>query len=353
MSALPSPTTLYKALVSRDSAYDGIFYVGVRTTGIFCRPVCPARKPKPEHVEYFANRSDALHAGYRPCKRCRPMESGGSPPTWAKRLLQKVEGHPTERMTDSDVRRLGIDPERARRYFKTAYGMTFQAYQRSLRMGLALREIRSGGGIVEAAMDAGYESDSGFRDAFEAIIGSTPGRADAARAVYAKWIDTPLGGMLACADDEGLCLLEFVDRRMLQTQIETLRRRLGCAVVPGEHPVLRQIEEELAAYFKGELREFKTPLRAPGTSFQMKVWERLRAIPYGQTLSYGEMARDIGVPDAQRAVGKANGDNRLAIIIPCHRVVRADGTLCGYGGGMWRKRWLLDLERGERKLDLG
>ena len=160
-----------------------------------------------------------------------------------------------------------------------------------------------------------------------------------------RWIETPLGAMATVADESA-----FADRPMLATQMKTLQRRYGCSVVPGANEVFRLVERELAEYFCGRLREFSVPLDARGTEFQVSVWDRLKRIPYGETLSYGDMASDLGRPDAQRAVGKANGDNRLAIIVPCHRVVRGDGSLCGYGGGLWRKKRLLELEQGQATL---
>ena len=160
-------------------------------------------------------------------------------------------------------------------------------------------------------------------------------------------METPLGAMVAIADDSAMYLLEFADRPMLATQMKTLQKRYGCSVVPGVNEVFLLLERELSDYFAGSLREFSVPLDARGTEFQVAVWERLRKIPYGETLSYGAMAADLGFPDAQRAVGKTNGDNRHAIVVPCHRVVRSDGSLCGYGGGLWRKKRLLELEQGQ------
>lgn len=343
---LPSPDLMYQAIADRNLDYVGVFVVAVKTTGIFCRPGCPARLPLRQNVEFFPRAADALYAGYRPCKRCRPMELGEKPPAWIEPVLQAVESNPQDRLRDRDIRRLGIAPERARRWFKTRYGMTFQGYHRARRMGIALKTIREGGDAIDAAMETGYESDSGFRDAFERVLGAPPKRAEGLNAMLASWIETPLGPMLAAANDEGLCLLEYVDRRMLPAQIDRLRRLFNCAVIPGSNPFIQQIEEELNAYFESGLREFRTPVVLKGTDFQVKVWKRLLEIPYGQTLSYGQMAQDIGCPDAQRAVGKANGDNRLAILIPCHRVIKSDGTLCGYGGGLWRKKRLLELEQG-------
>jgi AraC family transcriptional regulator of adaptative response/methylated-DNA-[protein]-cysteine methyltransferase len=348
--SLPSADAMYKAIAERNRDFVGVFFVAVKTTGVFCLPGCPARTPLRKNVEFFARAADALYAGYRPCKVCRPMDAGEMPPAWIEPVLKAIEGKPTERLKDRDIRALGIAPERARRWFKSRYGMTFQGYHRARRMGLALKTIRNGGDRVDAAIETGYDSDSGFRDAFEKILGAPLSRASSLEPMQAKWIETPLGPILAAANDEGLCLLEFVDRRMLPVQIERLRKLFGCAVVPGPNPFLDGIENELALYFRGELHAFHTPLVLKGSEFQVKVWKRLLEIPYGETLSYGQMALDIGVKDAQRAVGRANGDNRLAIIIPCHRVIRSDGTLCGYGGGLWRKKRLLELEQGVHTL---
>ena len=155
-----------------------------------------------------------------------------------------------------------------------------------------------------------------------------------------------MGPLVTAATDQGICLLEFTDRRMLEAQFETLRKLFSCAIVPGENEHITQLREELAAYFKGALRQFSVPLVYPGSQFQIRVWNELLQIPYGETCSYEELANRIGSPSGQRAVGHANGLNRIAIVIPCHRVVNKDGKLGGYGGGLWRKQHLLDLEKG-------
>lgn len=158
-------------------------------------------------------------------------------------------------------------------------------------------------------------------------------------------LQSPLGTLVAGTTDQGICLLEFADRHRLEEQSRRLRRHFDAEPVPGKHPLLARLEGELDSYFAGELRKFTVPLEAPGTPFQREIWEYLAGIPYGETRSYDGVARDIGRAGAQRAVGRANGDNRIAIVIPCHRVIRSDGSLSGYGGGLWRKRWLLELER--------
>ena len=168
--------------------------------------------------------------------------------------------------------------------------------------------------------------------------------------LFLSWLDSPLGPLVAGATEEGICLLEFSDRRKLDTQLSTLRKLFRVPVVPGSHRHLDRLKTELAGYFDGERRSFSVPLSFPGTPFQRRVWERLLAIPYGETRSYEDLAVVLGSPKAMRAVGHANGQNRIAIVIPCHRVIAKDGGLGGYGGGLRRKQDLLDLEQGRRRL---
>jgi AraC family transcriptional regulator of adaptative response/methylated-DNA-[protein]-cysteine methyltransferase len=248
-------------------------------------------------------------------------------------------------LTDKELSGLRIDPSTARRQFKRHYGMTFQAYHRARRMGLALHKVRRGRRVDEAQNGSGFESASGFREAFTRIFGDPPSAAKDRSCLFADRIDTPLGAMVAVADDEGLRLLEFVDRRAMERELSMLRKRLRTNVVPGEHPHLDAIRSQLADYFSGKKLDFDLPLAPVGSKFQLRAWKILRSIPVGETRSYSWMAQQLGDANARRAVGRANGTNMICIVIPCHRVIRADGTLCGYGGGLWRKKWLLDHER--------
>ncbi len=345
MELLPPVSTMYRALCARDSSFEGIFIAGVRTTGIFCRPTCSAKKPAPENVEFFATASEALLGGYRPCLRCTPMDPTQRPPELIERLRAEVEKTPGGRITDKELHALAIDPSTARRQFKRHYGMTFQAYHRARRMGLALRNVRKGARVDSTQLESGFDSASGFREAFTRMFGDPPSAAKAKACLYAERIETPLGMMVAIADDAGLRLLEFADRRALEREIGILRTRLRASVVPGAHPYLTQIRTELAEYFAGKRLNFSVPLAPVGSPFQQRTWDVLQTIPPAETRSYGWMAEQLKAPGAQRAVGRANGTNMLCLIIPCHRVIRADGTLCGYGGGLWRKRWLLEHER--------
>jgi AraC family transcriptional regulator of adaptative response/methylated-DNA-[protein]-cysteine methyltransferase len=337
---------MYQAFTRRDSAYEGVFYAGVTTTGIFCRPTCHAKKPRPENVEYFSSIAEALHNGYRPCLLCRPMDRVPAPPPVVVKLLRSVEACTDKRVTDKDLTDLGIDPSTARRRFRACYGMTFQAYQRARRMGMALHEVCAGKPVIDVQCDGGYSSASGFRGAFRKVFGKPPRGARTDDCLLAQHIETPLGRMLALADREGLRLLEFEDQGSLEHEIARLERILGCAVLPGSNATLVAAEIQLRRYFAGELREFDLPLAPVGSAFQQAVWAALRRIPAGATRSYAEIALDVGRAGAQRAVGRANGSNRLCIVIPCHRVIRSDGAISGYAGGVWRKQRLLELERG-------
>jgi AraC family transcriptional regulator of adaptative response/methylated-DNA-[protein]-cysteine methyltransferase len=339
-----------RAMAAHDAGYDGVFYVAVRTTGVFCRPSCrPPRSPKPANVEFFGTVKECVVAGYRPCKLCRPAEANGTPPPDIGDLMQRVETQPDARFTAGELRALGLTPERVRRWFNEHHGMTFAAWCRARRLSEAFNRIRRGDDLDDVTLAHGYESHSGFREAFGRTFGKSPGRIRPGEEVlpplWTTFLDTPIGRMLAAAGDDGVALLEFNDRTMLPTNYATLRKRFGCAVVPGKHAHLEHLRDELGRYFAGQVRGFKTPLSPRGTPFQERVWNELRRIPHATTISYDELAQRIGQPTAQRAVARANAQNRIAILIPCHRVIGKDGTLTGYGGGLWRKRLLLELER--------
>jgi len=223
--------------------------------------------------------------------------------------------------------------------------MTFVEYARARRMGLAMKQIRMGDRVIDAQISAGYESSSGFRDAFSRIMGAAPTLLGHSNLLKASWLDTRLGPMIAISDEDALYLLEFVDRRGLEREVERLRQRTKSAIIPGSTNPIKSIEKELSQYFDGKLKKFNTPLFFLGSLFQKDVWEALKKIPYGETYSYLDIAKAVSRPTAFRAVANANGANQLAIIIPCHRVINTGGDLGGYGGGLTRKKWLIDHEK--------
>jgi AraC family transcriptional regulator, regulatory protein of adaptative response / methylated-DNA-[protein]-cysteine methyltransferase len=344
-NTLPDSKTMYNALLSKDSSFEGIFYVGVKTTGIFCRPSCTAKKPKFENVEFFNSPKIAMQYGYRPCKLCRPLEVKGKFPEWMKSLMNEVESNPSTRMKDYDLIQKGISPNKLRRWFKENLGMTFQSYLRTLRISNAFGRIKEGDKVIEAAYSSDYDSLSGFNAIFKKTTGFTPNSSRDKNIIRVTRILTPLGPMLAGATDIGICLLEFVDRKMIETQLKRIRKIFKAELIPGKSKYFDKLNSQMADYFNRKRKTFDIPLAINGTEFQMTAWKALLKIPYGKTVSYEYQAKVIGKPKAVRAVAKANGDNRISIIIPCHRVIGKDGNLTGYGGGIWRKKYLLELEQ--------
>ena len=332
---------MYRALVDRDASFDGSFFVGIRTTGIYCRPGCGARKPKPENVEYFRSAEDAERRGYRPCLRCRPLESALATPAWAKRLLALAESAP--RITSSDLRANGIDPARASRYCRRRFGMSFQAWMRSRQLAGAFEKDRAGASVARVALESGFESESGFRDAFARLFGAPPTRAGRRPRRPARRLDRgPIGPMLAAASDEASRCSEFADRRALKSQIATLRRHF-----PGRRPVptttstsSRPSSTSLRSAAGGVRRE----LARKGTPFQEAVWERLAGIPSaGRAPTPTSRARSGVRPRPRgRARERRQPPRDPGPLSPRDRFRRIRN---GYGGGVWRKEWLLAHER--------
>lgn len=344
-SDLPAGTDrLYAALLARDPAYEGRAFVGVRTTGIFCRLTCPARKPKRENCDWFASASAARAAGFRPCRRCFPQGVEAECDPLIAHVTAAVEADPGRRWSEADVIAMGYDPSTLRRAFRRHFGQTFLQYARQKRLGHAVSALKRGDPMIEAQLDAGFDSASGFRAAFARLFGHAPHEMTDNSVLCADILDTELGAMIAIADHEALHLLEFTDRKALPRQLRALSAAVGGRIGLARNPVIDRAEAELTRFFAGEGAAFTLPLAMHGTDFQRQVWTALRTIPAGQTRSYGALAAEIGRPTATRAVANANARNPLAIIVPCHRVIGADGTLTGYAGGLWRKQKLIALE---------
>jgi AraC family transcriptional regulator of adaptative response/methylated-DNA-[protein]-cysteine methyltransferase len=339
----------YTALLERDPGFVGIFYVGVKTTGVFCISTCRARKPKPENVEFFRDLKDALRFGYRPCKICRPAENAFEMPEMVSKALLIIKENPFQKVSDYQLVKIGIQPEKVRRWFKQNYGITFQAYQRMIRINSAFKEIQNGENVTSSAYGSGYNSLSGFGYTFKKLTGHAPEKSKEKDLILMSRFNTPLGPMYACSTNQGICLLEFTDRRMLETEFHDLQRRLNAKIVAGENEHIVQLKQELQEYFEGKRQTFDVKLYTPGSVFQQAVWDLLLQVPYGTTVSYMEQALKLNAPKAVRAVASANGHNRVCIVIPCHRVIGSDGNLTGYAGGLERKRWLLEHEKGNRR----
>jgi AraC family transcriptional regulator of adaptative response/methylated-DNA-[protein]-cysteine methyltransferase len=337
--------TYYRALVNREQQFVGIFYVGVKTTSVFCIATCRARKPKPENVEFFTNFKDALDNGYRPCKICRPTENTYEAPKEVETAVRLVKENPKEKISDLILREHQISPELVRRWFKKNYGLTFHAFQRMYRINNAFQELKNGTSTTHTAFNSGYESLSGFGYTYKKLLGQSPQKSIEKNIVLINRLTTPLGPMFICATESGVCLLEFVDRKMLETELKDLQVKLKSKIIIGENEHIKQAKNELEAYFRGERKTFDVKLHTPGSPFQQAVWAGLCTIPYGTTTSYQQQANALNRQKAVRAVATANGYNRVAIIIPCHRVIGKNGKMVGYGGGIERKRWLIAHEQ--------
>lgn len=344
MTTLPaSQAELFEAFGRRDAGLDGEAFAAVTSTGIFCRFSCPARRPKPENLRFFGSAEACMEAGFRPCMRCRPLEEERDPLVAV--LLKALSENPAKPWSEADIEALGHDPSTVRRAFKRSVGKTFLELARLSRIGAAAKEKAAGAKVIDAQLTAGFESASGFRAAFARLLGRPPSAFADATPLGATTIQTPLGPMVAIGDDEALWLLEFADRKELKQEIAAVEKQAQAKVSFTQAASLSSIEMELSAFFSGDKLTFNTPVIAYGTVFTGGVHRALKDIPPGETISYRILAERIGRPSAMRAVARANASNRLAIIVPCHRVIAADGKISGYAGGVWRKRWLLEHER--------
>ena len=345
MFDLPDDDTLYQALLNRSPAYEGRAWVCVSSTGIFCRLTCPAPKPKRQNVHFRASPGECLAEGFRACKRCHPLQAAAEADPAVSGLLAALESRPDHRWSEDDVAALGHDPSTIRRAFRRHFGMTFLelARQRRLRHGFAT--LGEGGKVIDAQLEAGFDSPTAFRAAFARLLGLAPADLKGDGSLRADWIATPLGDMVAVSSAQALHLLEFVGRQALARELQRLAKGAKGDIGIGRFGPIEQVRDELAAYFAGQSADFQTPLALHGTPFYRQVWAELQRIPPGETRSYGDLARAIGRPTAMRAVAQANGANQLALVIPCHRVIGADGSMTGYGGGLWRKQKLLEVEQ--------
>jgi AraC family transcriptional regulator of adaptative response/methylated-DNA-[protein]-cysteine methyltransferase len=334
------PDTAWSAFERRDRRWDGRIVGAVKSTGIYCKPSCPARRPKRDNVEFFASPEEARGAGYRPCLRCKPDEVGRDREAVAKaaRLIAQAEQAPSLGELAGAV---GYAPHHFQRLFKRDLGVSPAEYAKALRAKRAEAALKGNGRVTDAIYEAGYAGPSGFYNDAKERLGMTPSAwRDGGRGATIRWttFDSPLGQMLIAATARGICRLSFDDD-------ESALRRLF-----PEAEIVRD-ESGLRALVEGALQAIERPLAAPdlpidvaGTAFQEAVWRELRKIPPGETRSYAQIAAAIGQPKAVRAVGSANGDNHVAVLIPCHRVIRSDGSLGGYAGGLERKRKLLEAE---------
>lgn len=346
---LPSDDALYDALVARDDRYDGRVFVCVHSTGIFCRLTCPARKPLRENCTFRETVGECIEAGFRACKRCHPVQAAAQNEPVITALLEQLDAEPHRRWSEPDIARMGYDLSTVRRAFKRHFGVTFLEMARQRRLREGFETLALGGSVLTAQLDASFESSSAFRAAFAKLMGCAPADLKTDGHMRATWIPTALGDMIAVSSATHLHLLEFVDRKGLPAELKKLQAATPGGLGIGRFAPAEQAEAELADYFTARSARFETPLAMHGTDFYKRVWQALQSIPAGETRSYGEIARQIGQPTAVRAVARANGSNQIALMIPCHRVIGADGSLTGYAGGLWRKQRLIEIERALRQ----
>ena len=332
--------TAWAAFMRRDRAWDGRILGAVKTTGIYCKPSCPARRPKRENVEFFVDREQALAAGYRPCMRCKPDEVGRDREAVAEavKLIERAEEPPSLAELAAAV---GYAPHHFQRLFKRDLGVSPAEYARGLRNRRTEVALRANDRVTDAVYDAGYSAPSSFYSDAKERLGMTPSAwRDGGRGETIRWthFDSPLGEMFIAATGKGICRLTFDDSE------QSLRRLFPLATIVQDDGGLKELVEGALAAIEQPLAMPDLPIDIAGTAFQEAVWRELRKIPAGETRSYAEIAAAIGHPKAVRAVGSANGDNHVCVLIPCHRVIRSDGSLGGYGGGIERKKKLLAAE---------
>ncbi len=337
----------WTAVLARDARHDGEFVFAVATTGVYCRPSCPARRPRRENVTFFARPEHAEHAGFRACLRCRPRAASGNPQSeFAKEVCRFIEQHLDETVT---LQRLGKafrqSPFHLQRRFKAALGITPREYADACRMRQLKRNLQAGDNVTRAMYDAGYGSSSRLYEKTASQLGMTPDRyrrgAIAAKLRYVI-SDSPLGRMLVAATDRGVCAIQF--GRGDGELIEGLKREFPFAVRKADESGLQVWVEAVLGRITGQELNAALPLDIRATAFQRKVWSYLQSIPFGATRSYAQVAKAIGQPTACRAVARACATNPVAVAIPCHRVVREDGNISGYRWGVERKKALLKIE---------
>ncbi len=335
----------WQQVLARDARQDGRFVFAVRTTGVYCRPSCPSRRPRRDSVEFFAHPREAERAGYRACLRCKPTQISEQAEyvLRARQLLDNAEGVVTLAQLSKTV---GLSPFHLQRLFKRATGLSPREYQSALRMQYVKTGLRRGEDVTRALYDAGFSSPSRLYENANQQLGMTPGkyrRGGAGATITFAVAPTPIGRMLVAATDRGLCAVRFGDSAM---ELERgLRDEFHAAELHRDDATMSRYIEPLLASVRGENTTIDVPLDIRATAFQKKVWEKLRQIPRGETRSYTAIAREIGTPQAVRAVARACASNPVAIAVPCHRVVRSDGELAGYRWGLERKKKLLEAEQ--------
>jgi AraC family transcriptional regulator, regulatory protein of adaptative response / methylated-DNA-[protein]-cysteine methyltransferase len=337
----------WKAVVARDAAADGQFYYSVATTGIYCRPGCPARLAKRSNVHFYDTTADAERAGFRPCKRCKPDQPSldqlhAKKVAQACRLIESADEAPK---LEALAETVGLSPYHFHRIFKHSLGVTPKAYAMAHRTKRVRARLGESVTVTEAIFDAGFNSNGRFYANSSEVLGMTPSdfrAGGSGKEIRFAIAQCSLGRILVAASKKGICAILFGDDR--ESLLDELKHQFPRARLIGDDKDFEQLTAKVVAFVENPAKGLDLPLDVQGTAFQHRVWDALRRIPVGSTASYAEIAKEIGAPKAVRAVARACATNRIAVAIPCHRVVRSDGALSGYRGGVERKRALLDKE---------
>jgi len=341
------PDAAWSAVLARDARYDGRFVYAVRTTGIFCRPSCPSRRPHRKHVAFYDGPALARAAGFRACRRCAP-ESATAAALAIGRVRAHIDAHLDERLTLGQLSGVaGLSASHLQKAFKAALGLSPRDYVRLRRAERFKSEVRAGRSVTDALYEAGYGSGSRLYSDANARLGMTPGaykRGGAGETVRFSTAASKLGRLLVASTERGLCAVQLGES---DTALEAaLRKDYPRAELVRDDRVLKPALAAILAHLDGAVPRLDLPVDVAATSFQWRVWRTLQQIPYGETRSYAQVAEALGQPKAVRAVARACASNRVALVVPCHRVVRADGSLGGYRWGASRKRRLLEKEKG-------
>jgi len=347
IAAPPDPETAWAAVMARDRSYEGRFVYAVRSTGVFCRPACPSRRPKRRNVDFFALPAAARAAGFRPCERCRPEAALAPGAEAVARVRAHIDEHLDARLTLETLAQVsGLSPAHLQRTFKAHIGLSPRDYLRARRAERFKAEIRQGRTVTDALYEAGYGSGSRLYEGADARLGMTPGaykRGGKGASIRFTTSASRLGHLLVAATERGICAVQLGDsERNLEA---ALRREYPGAELQRDDAALRPTLSAILAHLDGEPKQLDLPLDVAASVFQWRVWHALQEIPYGQTRSYAQVAAAVGEPRAARAVARACASNRVALLVPCHRVVRADGSSGGYRWGEERKRRLLEQEK--------
>lgn len=339
--------TLWRAVEERDPAFDGRFFLGVRTTGVYCRPTCPARTPLRRNVTFFRTPDEAEAAGFRACLRCHPRGESidAARLRLVRRACEHIEAHVDETLTlEALGDALGVSPYHLQRTFKKITGVSPRAWADARRMDRVKAQLREGDEVTRAIYDAGFGSTSRLYE--RDPLGMTPTtyrRGGAGMTIGYTIVDCRLGRLLVAATTRGICMISIGERD--EPLVDALRREYPAAEIAPAHGEFAAWVESLVRHLAGQEPNLHLPTDVQATAFQRQVWDHLRAIPYGETRTYSQVATALGRPAAVRAVARACATNPTAVVVPCHRVVRGDGSLGGYRWGIERKRALLESER--------